>query len=79
MVAKKPKAQVADPMKDFAEEKEDPGFQSNTATASGVGLESIHVTRSQLEEVLRENMLRKTGSLPIEGQFEDLWRRLRDE
>lgn len=42
------------------------------------GEEGVCITKGQLEEVLRENMLRKTGSLPIEGQLDDLWRHLRE-
>jgi hypothetical protein len=34
------------------------------------------ITRNQLEIALRANMMHKTGSQPIEGQLDDLWRRL---
>ena len=38
--------------------------------------DGITITKAQLEEAVRANMQYKTGSLPVEGQFEDLWRRL---
>ena len=38
--------------------------------------EGVCITKAELDEALRENMLRKTGSQPIEGQLDDLWRRL---
>lgn len=41
-------------------------------------LDIVTVSKSRLEAALRANMMAKTGSQPIEGQFEDLWRRLLD-
>ena len=38
----------------------------------------ILISREDLEKALRANMMRITGSSPVVGQLDDLWRRLRE-
>lgn len=38
--------------------------------------DTITVTRDDLEKALLANMKHKLGAGPVEGQFDDLWRRL---
>jgi len=61
MAARKPKPVVVEPEPGVIEEAK---------------IDGIFVTKDQLLEALRDNMQYKTGSLPIVGQFDDLWRRL---
>ena len=61
MAARKPKPVVVEP---------------ETAVEQVERKDVITITRAQLLEALRDNMQYKTGSLPVVGQFDDLWRRL---
>lgn len=40
------------------------------------GKEGVCVSREDLERALVDNMKHKLGAGPVEGQFDDLWRRL---
>lgn len=42
------------------------------------GTEGVCVTKDELATALNANMVYKLGHRPVEGQFEDLWRRLRE-
>ena len=42
----------------------------------GEGVEGVCITKTDLYEALEANMMHKLGQHPIEGQFEDLWRRV---
>jgi hypothetical protein len=42
------------------------------------GEEGVCVSKSDLEAALRANMMFKLGAAPVVGQFDDLWRRLRE-
>jgi len=61
MAARKPKPVVVEPLE---------------AEPIPVAIDIVTVTKARLESAVRANMQFKTGSLPVEGQFEDLWRRL---
>ena len=41
------------------------------------GEEGVCVTKGDLFRAVEENMRHKLGAAPVEGQLDDLWRRLR--
>lgn len=52
-----------------ADEGVDPPDQSQV-------IPSVHLTKDDLQEALEQNMIRKLGAHPVEGQLDDLWMRL---